>query len=148
VGTTLKCCYVDSMQISVRLIDNFTFISHHLRPDIPKPRISIVAFKSQDRATTMMPFAPGIPELYDCFVASSIKHNIKLYNPYGNGLNGIYSLCDVSKVMIQDLGTELGLSQGQSNPFPFIQTVMQRSTPTVKTNAHGTSLFKLSIQKS
>jgi hypothetical protein len=137
VGTTLKCCYVDSMQISVRLIDNLTFISHHLRPDIPKPRISIVTRKSEDQGTTtMMPFAPGIPELYDCFVASSIKHNIQLHNNYGEEFYGVYPVWGVSKMMIQDLETELGLSQEPSKPFPLVREVMQRSTPTDKKNAN------------
>jgi hypothetical protein len=136
---------VDSIQISVRLIDNFTLISHHLRPDIPKPRISIVTRKSEDtRTTTMMPFAPGVPELYDYFVASSIKHNIKLNDFYGSEskfygggeyeFHGVYPVWNVSKVMIQDLETELRLSPGPSKPFPLAREVMQRSTPTDKKN--------------
>jgi hypothetical protein len=141
VGTTLNCCYVDSMQISVRLIDNFTFISHHLRPDIPKPRISIVTRKSEDKRITMMPFAPGIPELYDCVVASSIKHNIQLDNLYGSEsgfystkseFHGVYLVWNVSKVMIQDIETELGLSPEPSKPFPLARELMQRSTPADK----------------
>jgi hypothetical protein len=134
------------MQIRIRLIDNFAFISHHIRPDIPKPRISIVTRKSKDKRITMMPFAPGIPELYDCFVASSIKHNIKLDIKFYGGesefyggefeLYGVYPVWNVSKMMIQDLETELGLSQEPSKPFPLVREVMQRSIPTDKNNAN------------
>jgi hypothetical protein len=116
------------MQTNVCWIDNLKLMSHHIRPDISKPRIAIVTCQSGDtKSCLIMPFAPGIPELYDRFVASSIKHHISL-NSWGNtGLHGLYTLWRVSNAMVEDVATELKLPQDESNPYPFLRVVMEGS---------------------
>jgi hypothetical protein len=90
----------------------------------------------------MIPFALGVPELYDLFSASCVKHSAHLCKGYDTRLHVLSMLWIVACVMIEGVAAELRLPQEQHNPYEFVRTVMQKGTCPDKKN----EILKISVQ--
>jgi hypothetical protein len=84
----------------------------------------------------MIPFAPGVPELYDLFSVSCVKHSVHLRKGYDTGLHVLSMLWIVSCVMVEGVAAELSLPQEQHNLYEFVRVVMQKGTCLDKKNAN------------